>query len=112
MLRYWLHRTLAFPLALLAMLGLASCVTGPSIVPIQYACSERVPPQLADDVVGAPLPTGNAVGEWVAFGDAQTGKLEQSNDEKSTSFWIIRQCEAEAKAAADDITRPWYAFWR
>ena len=110
--RYWLHRTLAFPLAVLAMLGLASCASGYRPVPIQYACASRVPPQLADDVPSAPLPVENTVGQWVAFGDAQTGQLERANDEKSTALWIVRQCEAEAKSAADDITRPWYAFWR
>lgn len=110
--RYWLVKTLRIPLAVLAMLGLASCATGPRYVPIQYACASRVPPQLTDDVPSAPLPVENTVGEWVAFGDAQTGQLERANDEKQTALWIVNQCEAEAKAAADDITRPWWVFWR
>lgn len=110
--RYWLHRTLRIPLAILAMLGLASCVSGPRYVPIQYACASRVPPQLTDDVPSAALPTENTVGQWVAFGDAQTGQLERANDEKQTALWIVNQCEAEAKAAADDITKPWFVFWR
>jgi hypothetical protein len=30
-------------------------------------------------VPAAPLPDGNTVGDWIAFGDAQTGKLDQAN---------------------------------
>lgn len=52
------------------------------------------------------------MGQWVAFGDAQTGQLERANDEKQTALWIVNQCEAEAKAAADDVTKPWFVFWR
>lgn len=51
------------------------------------------------------------MGQWVAFGDAQTGQLERANDEKQTALWIVNQCEAEAKKAADDITRPWWKIW-
>lgn len=109
--RYWLVKTLRIPLAVLAMLGLASCATGPRYVPIQYACASRVPPQLADDVPSTALPTENTVGQWVAFGDAQTGQLERANDEKATALWIVNQCEAEARAAADDIMRPWWKIW-
>lgn len=110
--KLWLLRTLTFPLAVLAMLGIASCASAPRIVPIQYACASRVPPQLADDVPSAALPTENTVGQWVAFGDAQTGQLERANDEKQTALWIVNQCEDEAKKAADDITKPWFVFWR
>lgn len=52
------------------------------------------------------------MGEWVAFGDAQTGQLERANDEKQTALWIVRNCEAEQAKAARDINKPWYAFWR
>ena len=84
-------------LALLAMLVLSACASAPRIetIPIALNCASRIPPQLRDDVAAAPLPAQGTVGEWVAFSDAQTGRLEQANDEKATVLWIVNQCEQE-----------------
>ena len=38
------------------------------------------------------------------FGDQQTGRLEQANDEKRTVIWITDQCEAEKTAAIEKAT--------
>jgi hypothetical protein len=63
-------------------------------------------------VAPAALPVDNSVGEWVAFGDAQTDRLETANDRKATALWIIDQCEAQQKAAADSLApRAWWRFW-
>ncbi|MFN3856527.1 MAG: hypothetical protein ACK4RV_02175 [Caulobacter sp.] len=82
------------------------------MTPVAFDCAARVPPQLRADVAGAPLPATNTIGEWVAFGDGQTTRLEKANDGKATLLWIIDKCEAEERAAAEKLKpRPWYRFW-
>jgi len=100
--------------ALLAAWALSGCAGGPSIetMPIAFDCAARVPPQLRAAVMGAPPPAANTVGEWVAFGDAQTGRLETANDAKATMLWIIDRCEAEERAAVARLKpRPWWRVW-
>lgn len=100
--------------ALLATWALSGCAGGPSIemMPIALDCAARVPPQLRAGTPGAAPPAANTVGEWVAFGDAQTGRLEAANDSKATALWIIDQCEAEARNAAGALRpRPWWRWW-
>ena len=60
----------------------------------------------------ADLPRDNTIGEWVAFGDDQTGRLETANDRKNTALWIVGQCESEYQAAVDRLNRRWYEFWK
>ena len=43
------------------------------------ACSSLLPAEWREGVAGASLPAGDTVGDWVAFGDAQIGKLDQAN---------------------------------
>lgn len=50
-------------------------------------------------VDGAPLPKGDTVGDWIAFGDAQTGKLETANGRTLDSIALIERCEARDAAA-------------
>ena len=111
-MRYRLHRILAIPLALLAMLGLGACVSARHTVTTPYACASRIPPQLAADVPPAAIPSDNTIGAWVAGFDAQTGQLERANDEKQTALWIVRNCENEYAKASRDLNRPWFVFWR
>lgn len=111
-MRYRLHRILAIPLAMLAMLGLGACVSARHTVTTPYACASRIPPQLAADVPPAAIPADNTIGAWVAGFDAQTGQLERANDEKQTALWIVRNCENEYAKAARDLNRPWFVFWR
>lgn len=73
------------------------------IAPGAFDCAPRIPPQLRDDVPGAELPADNSVGQHIAFGDAQTGQLDQANDEKGTVLWIVDNCEAERRAAVEQI---------
>jgi len=104
-------RTPALTLALLAMLALPACAGGPRIetIPIALDCAGRIPPQLRAEVPPAALPADNSVGQWVAFGDAQTGRLESANDRKATVIWIIDRCEAEERAAAERVKPgPWW----
>lgn len=48
---------------------------------------------------GAPLPDGNTVGDWIAFGDAQTGQLDKANGRTGDAISIVRRCEDRDKAA-------------
>jgi len=78
-------------------------------IPVALDCAGRIPPQLRADVAGAPPPADNTVGEWVAFGDAQTGRLETANDRKATMMWILEACEAEERATMKRLDgRPWW----
>ena len=95
-----------------------ACVSAPRTVTLNSAhdCGTRVPPQLRKPVAGADLPLKGTQGEWVAFGDAQTGKLDQANDRNETVLWIVDNCEAEkTKALKQATTRSFWdklAFWR
>lgn len=59
---------------------------------IEWRCDSWVPEDLKDDVPGADLPDGSA-GSYVIGFDAQTGRLDQSNDEKGTVLVIGGKCE-------------------
>jgi hypothetical protein len=50
-------------------------------------------------VPGAPLPDGQTVGDWIAFGDAQTAQLDKANDRYTAGVGIISRCEARDAAA-------------
>ena len=86
-------------LLLCATLALAACVGAPVIVSTPSACSTLLPDEWAKGVAGAPLPTGDEVGDWVAFGDAQTGQLDKSNDRYRAAVGIVSRCEARDAAA-------------
>lgn len=63
------------------------------------ACASLIPQTWVNGVEGAPLPAGNSVGDWVAFGDAQTGRLDMANGRTSDVIGIIGRCEARDQAA-------------
>lgn len=60
----------------------------------QSACSSLLPSEWEAGVDGAPLPAQDTVGDWIAFGDAQTGQLDKSNDRYRAAAGIMRRCEA------------------
>lgn len=82
------------------MLGLGACVGGPPIVTASAAgCSQLLPGEWKVGVSGAPLPDGDTVGDWIAFGDAQTGRLDMANGRTKDAIGIVERCEArDAKA--------------
>lgn len=45
------------------------------------------------------MPEGYTVGDWVAFGDAQTAQLDKANDRTTASIGIIERCEERDKQA-------------
>jgi hypothetical protein len=82
-----------------AMLGSGACVGAPSIVATPSACASLLPEEWKKPVPGAPLPDGDAVGDWIKFSDAQTGQLDKANDRTVSSIEIIGRCEERDKAA-------------
>jgi hypothetical protein len=51
--------------------------------------------------LGASLPQDDSAGEWIAFGDRQTGQLDKANADKAGTIGILDACAAwQAKAAA------------
>lgn len=69
------------------------------------ACSTLIPDSWREAVPGAPLPKGDTVGEWVTFGDAQTGQLDKANGRTADTVGIIERCE-KRDAAAVKKARP------
>lgn len=47
----------------------------------------------------APLPAGTTIGDWIAFGDAQTAQLGKANDRTSAAIGVIERCEARDREA-------------
>lgn len=65
----------------------------------QSACSTLLPDEWRKGVDGAPLPDGDTVGDWIAFGDAQTGQLDKANDRYKAAVGIVARCEERDRAA-------------
>jgi hypothetical protein len=64
-----------------------------------------LPPEWKQGVAGAELPDGNTVGDWIAFGDAQTGRLDQANERTKAAIGIVERCEERDAAAIKRATR-------
>ena len=47
------------------------------------------------------MPDGTTVGDWIAFGDAQTGRLDVANGRQADTLAIISRCEARDRKAVD-----------
>lgn len=69
------------------------------------SCSSLLPADWKNGVAGADLPSGNTVGDWIAFGDAQTGKLDQANDRTASAIGIVERCEDRDAEAVKRATR-------
>lgn len=68
-------------------------------------CSQLLPPDWDAGVAAADLPDGNAVGDWIAGFDAQTGKLDVANDRYRSAKGIVGRCEARDAAAVKTAKR-------
>lgn len=91
---------------------LAALVTGcagtPLIVAAPSACSDLLPAEWREPVAGAPLPQGDSVGEWVAFGDGQTAQLDKANDRTTSAIGIVERCEKRDREAVNRARKPWW----
>ncbi len=104
-----IHAVLMRRLILLcAMSGLAACASGPPIVTAGSAgCAALLPAEWRAGVAGATLPNGSSVGDWVVFGDAQTGKLDEANGRTRDAIGIVERCEARDGEALKRARRGW-----
>jgi hypothetical protein len=51
------------------------------------------------------MPGADTVGDWIAFGDAQTGRLDVANGRTADAIAIVERCEARDRAAVVGVTR-------
>jgi hypothetical protein len=87
--------------------GLTACAGGPPIVTASAAeCAALIPAEWKAGVPGAQLPAEQStVGEWIAFADAQTGRLDQANGRTRDSIAIVERCEARERDAVKRAKR-------
>lgn len=85
--------------------GCGLFVAEPPIVAAPSACSSLLPSEWRAGVAGADLPLSGAIGDWVAFADAQTGKLDQANDRTVSAIGIVERCEERDRAAVKKSRR-------
>lgn len=102
--------------SILALALLAGAVSACASQPVAYLnaspCSQLVPDGWKDGIESAPLPQHDTVGEWVAFGDAQTAQLDKANGRTADTLSIVEKCEARDQAAADRLKpKPWWRIW-
>jgi hypothetical protein len=96
------------PLVLAAAFALAGCVGTPVVTTNAAACSTLLPDDWKKGVAGAPLPEGDTVGDWVAFADAQTGKLDQANSRTKDAIENVERCEARDARAVRRASRGFF----
>jgi hypothetical protein len=102
---------IAFAIGLgLVILLLAGCA-GPTVISTPNSCASLLPQEWRQGVAGAEMPTGDTVGDWIAFGDAQTGKLDQANGRTKDAIGIVERCEARDAAAVKRATRRWWQIF-
>jgi hypothetical protein len=94
-------------LPLIILLPLTACAGTPVVTTASASCAALLPPSWKDGVAGAPLPDGDTVGDWVAFADAQTGRLDVANGRTRDAISIVERCEARDAAAVKRATRSW-----
>ena len=93
--------------ALLSTVALAACA-GPTVISTPNSCSTLLPTHWRDGVPGAELPADDSVGSWVAFGDAQTGKLDTANGRTRDAIDIVSKCEDRDAKAVRRSTRGFF----
>lgn len=93
--------------ALLVLLLLSGCMGKPSVVATPNSCVTLIPENWRAGVPGVSLPSNDTIGEWIAFGDGQTGKLEQANGRTRDSIEIVERCENRDREAVRKATRGW-----
>lgn len=96
--------------AIFALVGLAGC-SAPTVLSTPNSCATLLPSEWKEGVAGAELPLGDTVGDWIAFGDAQTGKLDMANGRTRDAIGIIERCEARDAAAVKQATRRWWQIF-
>lgn len=62
-------------------------------------------------MIGAPLPEGEDVGQWIMFGDAQTAQLDKANDRTITAIGIVERCEMRDADAVKRARKKWWQIF-
>ena len=61
---------------------------------------------------GTPLPASDAAGDWIAFGDRQTGQLDKANADKAGAQRVLDTCAAwQARVGAGARPRRWLGLF-
>lgn len=102
-----IYSRLAVGLNLVVGLNLAACGV-PVVTSTPASCSTLLPADWSQGVAGAPLPEGDTVGDWISFGDAQTGRLDQANGRTRDAIGIIARCEERDATAVRKATRGFF----
>jgi hypothetical protein len=89
------------------VLLLTGCA-GPTVVSTPNSCATLIPQSWRAGIAGAQLPADDTVGSWVAFGDAQTGRLDLANGRTRDVMDIQAACEARDKAAVRNFTKGFF----
>lgn len=95
------HKAIVISLAALA----ASACAAPIVTATPNSCSSLLPSSWLEGVPPPPLPQGNDVGDWISFGDAAIGKLDQANGRTKDAMEIVSKCEARDAKAVRKSTR-------
>lgn len=95
---------------ILPTISLAACAA-PTVLSTPNSCASLLPQEWKLGVQGAELPTGDTVGDWVSFADAQTGKLDMANGRTRDAIGIVERCEARDAAAVKKATRRWWQIF-
>jgi hypothetical protein len=71
-------------------------------------CASLLPDSWKAGVPGADLPPDQAtVGDWVAFADNQTGRLDMANGRTRDAIEIVERCEKRERKALERAGRSW-----
>jgi hypothetical protein len=94
------------------LLACTGCASAPLTIAAPSACSTLIPSSHRQPVPGADLPGPAATaGDWVAFGDAQTGQLDKANGHTADVIEIVERCEARDAATVKKLSKPWWRPW-
>ena len=89
------------------LVSLTACAA-PIVTATPNICSSLLPSSWLEGVAPPPLPAGNEVGDWVAFGDAAIGKLDQANGRTVDAITIVSKCEERDAKAVRKSTRGFF----
>ena len=86
---------------------LLTACAGPTVISTPNSCTTLLPTHWRDGVLGAELPSGDTVADWIVFGDAQTGKLDTANGRTRDAIDIVAKCEDRDAKAVRRSTKSW-----
>ncbi len=104
----WCRLNFDLCIIVVVLAAVSGCAGPPIVTASSASCAALLPSAWKQGVAGAPLPDGDTVGDWIAFGDQQTGRLDTANDRTTSAIGIIERCESRDAAAVKRATRGWF----